>query len=156
MHVDDRDGFTPGFKYHHWELKGVPLRLEVGPRDLASQQVFSARRDRKEKAPIPLASLVGGVKEKLATIQRDMLEKARAFREAHTYPCDSYDELRTRIEEGGFCRAHWCGQGDCEAALKEETKATIRCIELDAPAETGGCVRCGAPSSRRVVIARAY
>jgi prolyl-tRNA synthetase len=155
-HVDLRDTVTPGFKYHHWELRGVPLRLELGPRDLAGRQVFSARRDTKAKSPIPFDGLVATVRARLEEIQAALLEKARAFRDANTRNADSYDDFKAALDGGGFFRAHWCGDGACETAIKEDTKATIRVIELDAPAEDGACLRCGNASARRVVFARAY
>jgi prolyl-tRNA synthetase len=156
VHADLRDTVKPGFKFHDWELKGVPLRLELGPRDLAASQVFSARRDTREKAPIPLAGLAEAVRSMLDTIQRDLFERARAMRDARTRPIDSYEEFRAAVEGGGFFRAHWCGRGACELEVKEETKATIRVVELDAPAESGACMKCGGPSERRVVFARAF
>jgi len=156
VHADLRDQFKPGYKYNHWELRGVPLRLEIGPRDLAQQQVFSARRDTKEKSALPLSGLVDGVRAKLDAIQKGLFDKALAFRESHIWPIDAYDEFKSRLDGGGFFRAHWCGDGKCEAAIKDDTKATIRVIELDAPAEAGKCLRCGNGSERRVVFARAY
>jgi prolyl-tRNA synthetase len=156
VHVDSRDQLTPGFKYHHWELRGVPLRLELGPRDLAARQVFSARRDTREKAAIPFDGLAEKVKVVLEEIQHALFKKALEFRESHTHVIDSYDEFKMRIEDGGFFRAGWCGDSACETTIKEETKATIRVVELDAPAEPGRCMRCGNASDRRVVFARSY
>ena len=156
VHVDLRDTVTPGFKYNYWELRGVPLRLELGPRDLAARQVFSARRDTKEKSPMPLDGIVASVRARLDEIQAALYEKAKAFRDASTHVADSYDGFKSALDGGGFFRAHWCGDGACEAKIKEETKATIRVIELDASPEHGRCLRCDGPSERRVVFARAY
>ena len=156
VHLDDRDKVNPGFKYNEWEMKGVPLRLELGPKDLEKQSAFSARRDVREKEGLPFDGIVEAVKAKLDTIQRSLFDQALARREESSRPIDSYDEFREAIEGGGFFRAHWCGDGDCELKIKEDTKATIRCIELDAPEEKGSCLRCDGSSSRRVVFARAY
>jgi prolyl-tRNA synthetase len=156
VHADLRDQFKPGYKYNHWELRGVPLRLELGPRDLAQQQVFSARRDTKEKSALPMSGLVDGVRAKLDAIQKNLYDRALAFRESHIWSIDEYEDFKTRLDAGGFFRAHWCGDGKCEATIKEDTKATIRVIEHDAPAEHGKCLRCGSASERRVVFARSY
>ena len=156
VHVDLREKETPGFKYHHWELRGVPLRLEIGPRDLAANQVFSARRDIKQKVAMPLDGLAATVKAKLEEIQQALYDRALKMREDRTRAIDSYDEFRQALDGGGFFRAHWCGQGECELKIKADTKATIRCIELDAPAEHGKCLRCDGASERRVVFARSY
>ena len=154
--VDSRVGFTPGFKYHHWELRGVPLRLEIGPRDLAAQQVFSARRDTREKAALPFDGLVGHVRATLDAIQKNLYDRALLMRESRTRDIDSYDEFKEALDAGGFFRAHWCQDGACEKVIKEETKATIRVIEADAPMTPGTCMRCGGPSPQRVVYARSY
>ena len=156
VHVDVREQLTPGFKYHHWELCGVPLRLELGPRDLAARQVFSARRDTREKVALTFDGLAEAVKGKLAAIQAALYEKALKMRQDRTREIDSYPEFREAIEGGGFFRAHWCEDGACETTIKEETKATIRVIELDQPEDAGRCLRCGNASPRRVVFARSY
>jgi prolyl-tRNA synthetase len=154
--LDDREKVNPGFKYNEWEMKGVPLRLELGPKDLAKNQVFSARRDIREKEAIPFDHLVEGVKAKLDTIQKALFDKALALRAERSRDIDSYDEFKEAIEENGFFRAHWCGDGACELKIKEETKATIRAMEMDAPEEKGGCLRCDGESGKRVVFARSY
>ena len=157
VEVDDRDHLKPGAKYYEWEKKGVPLRLEVGPRDLDKDQVFSARRDTGEKAAIPLEGLEASVTSLLDQIQADLLEKNRAFRETHTYPAETYADLRSVVEgEGGFVLARWCGNPDCETRIKEETKATIRCLPEDLPADPGPCVLCQSESVQRVIFSRAY
>ncbi len=154
--VDAREGQTPGFKYHHWELRGVPLRLEIGPRDLAANQVFSARRDTKEKAALSLDGIVDHVRVRLDLIQKNLYDRAKLLRDERTREIDSYEEFKTALDAGGFFRAHWCGDGKCESTIKEETKATIRVIERDTPAVSGKCLRCDNPSERRVVFARSY
>jgi len=160
---DARDGLRPGFKFNEWEMKGVPLRLEVGPRDLDAGQVTAAPRvgpeteGRREKRTLPIASLHESVPQMLEQIQRDLYDTARKRLEENTRRVDSYDAFKTLIEDpGGFLLAHWCGNPACEARVKEETKATIRCIALQAPEETGACLICGGASRRRAHFARAY
>jgi len=155
VYVDRREA-TPGWKYAEMELKGVPLRLEVGPRDVARGQAMSVRRVGRTKEPLPLDGLSESVPRLLDGIQAELLARYRSMHAARTFPVDSYDDFRSRIEEGGFFRAHWCGKEACEARLKEDTKATIRCIPLDGPPENGKCLVDGAVSERRVVVARAY
>ncbi|HIE50860.1 MAG TPA: proline--tRNA ligase [Armatimonadetes bacterium] len=157
LKLDDRDTVTPGFKFNEWELKGVPVRVEIGPRDLEKQQAVLARRDTGEKRPVPLPQVRGRVETTLEAMQQDLYERALAFREANTFPVDTYQEFQEILaEKGGFLLAHWCGDSACELAIQEETKATIRCLPLEASEEAGECVRCGKPSSRRVVFAKAY
>lgn len=154
---DDRDTERPGFKFAEWELKGVPLRMAIGERDLQNHTVELARRDTKEKMVVPMDGLTERVKNLLSEIQRTIYQKALDFREKNTMKVDSYDEFKHLIEEkGGFFLAHWDGTPETEAAIKEETKATIRCIPLDAPWEEGKCMYSGKPSKRRVLFARAY
>jgi len=157
VHVDDRDNFKPGWKYAEWELKGVPLRLEIGPKDLEKRSVFTARRDVREKAPLPVDGVAAGVAEKLETIQQAMFDRAVAFRAENTRRVDTWDEFKEVLEaEGGFLQAHWDGTDATETAIQEETKATIRCIPLDDDVEEGACVYSGKPSKRRVLFAKAY
>ena len=157
VHVDDRDNFKPGWKYAEWELKGVPLRLEIGPKDLEKRSVFTARRDVREKAPLPVDGVAAGVAEKLETIQQAMFDRAVAFRAENTRRVDTWDEFKEVLEaEGGFLQAHWDGTDATETAIQEETKATIRCIPLDDDIEEGACVYSGKPSKRRVLFAKAY
>jgi prolyl-tRNA synthetase len=157
VHVDDRDTVKPGRKYAEWEMKGVPLRLEIGPRDLANESVFSARRDLREKKGFPVEGLVDSVNERLTTIQQAMFDKALAFRAEHTTNVDSWDQFKEVLaEKSGFLYAHWDGSDETENAIQEETKATIRCIPLDDDVEDGVCVKSGKPSKRRVLFAKAY
>ncbi len=156
-HVDDRDTVKPGRKYAEWEMKGVPLRLEIGPRDLANESVFSARRDLREKKGFPVEGLVDSVNERLTTIQQAMFDKALAFRAEHRTDVDSWDQFKEVLaEKSGFLYAHWDGTDETENAIQEETKATIRCIPLDDDVEDGVCVKTGKPSKRRVLFAKAY
>ncbi len=154
---DDRDTHKPGWKFAEYELKGVPIRLAVGMRDLENETIEVARRDTLEKQTVPLDDSLGErIKATLEDMQRAIYQKALRFRTEHTRRVDSYDAFQQALEEGGFVLAHWDGTDETEAAIKEETKATIRCIPLDAEEEAGVCVYSGQPSARRVVFARAY
>ncbi len=155
MKVDDRPQFKPGFKYNEWEQAGVPLRMEIGPRDVAQNQVVLARRDTGEKVSVPVDGVARAVVDHLKEVQKGLYDQALAFRQAHTYRVDDYDAFRSRVDEG-FLSAHWCGSADCEARVQEETRATIRCIPFEGEEEVGSCVLCGAPSEGRVLFARAY
>jgi prolyl-tRNA synthetase len=155
--IDDRDQYSPGWKFNDWEKRGVPLRIEVGPKDLEKNQVMLARRDVKEKTAVSQDGLAETVRKMLDTIQSSMFERAREFREKHSYRVDDYSKFNEILDgEGGFLWSHWCGSGECEEKVKDETKATIRNIPRDSPAEEGKCIKCGARSERRVIFARAY
>ena len=155
--VDWREDRTPGYKFNDWELKGVPLRLEVGPRDVAADQAVLVRRDTRQKQAVPLADLAPAVEGLLGAIQANLFAGARRMLDEHTADVETYGELAKRITaNAGWSLAHWCGGPACEAMIKAETKATIRCVPLDRPAEPGRCIVCGGTSERRVVIARAY
>jgi prolyl-tRNA synthetase len=156
--ADEREGVSPGFKFNDWELRGVPLRLEVGPKDLAKQSVLLARRDRpgKEgKSPASLSDLAASVGKALDDIQTSLYQRALAFREAHTHEVKNYEEFKLAVETG-FARALWCGSAECETKIKEETKATMRCIPLGQQGAQGCCVYCGKPAQERAIFARAY
>jgi prolyl-tRNA synthetase len=155
--VDDREE-TPGFKFHDWELRGVPLRIEVGPKDVEKGSVVFARRDlpgKEGKSFVPQAGIAEAARSVLATIQSDMLKRATEFREANTHVPKSYDEFKSIVEDG-FARAWWCGERPCEAEIKEETKATTRCIPLDQPGGSGVCVHCSKPASEVAIFGKAY
>ena len=154
--IDDRDQMKPGWKFNEWELCGVPLRVELGPRDLQSEQVTIARRDTGEKSALPIATVGEGIPRLLDAVQHGLYDRALRFREANTFPIDTFEDFRRQVEEGGFLLSRWCGDDSCEAAVQEETKATIRCIPLDRPEDPGPCVRCGKPATGREVFARAY
>ena len=155
--IDDRDQHSPGWKFNEWEKRGVPLRIEVGPKDLEKNQVMLARRDNREKTAASQDGLAQTVKQMLETIQSAMFERAREFRETHSYRVDDYSKFNEILDgEGGFLWSHWCGSGECEERVKDETKATIRNVPRDSQAEAGKCIKCGAPSERRVIFARAY
>ena len=155
--VDDREQHNPGWKFNEWEKRGVPLRIEVGPKDLEKNQVMLARRDNREKTPASQDGLEGAVMQMLDAIQAALYDRALEFREKHTYRVDDYSKFAEILDgEGGFIWSHWCGSGGCEELVKEETKATIRNIPKDSPTEEGKCIKCGQPSQRRVIFARAY
>jgi prolyl-tRNA synthetase len=154
---DNRDTQTPGWKFAEYELKGVPVRLAVGPRDLDNNTVELARRDTKEKKVYSLDNLAGQIETLLEDIQRSIYQKALAFREANITKVDNYQTFKEVLDgKGGFIAAHWDGTPETEEKIKDETKATIRCIPLDAPEEAGQCMYTGKPSNRRVIFARAY
>ena len=157
LHLDDREQYKPGWKFAEWEQRGTPVRIELGPRDMEKGQVVLARRDTGEKLSVPRDDVGRHLVELLDRMQRDLLARAREFREVHTHRVDDYETFKTKLEEqGGFYLAHWDGTAETEAKVKEETKATIRCIPLDAPDEPGVCMVTGQPSTRRVIWARNY
>ncbi|WP_353129465.1 proline--tRNA ligase [Parapedobacter pyrenivorans] len=154
---DDRDTQRPGFKFAEWELKGVPVRIAVGTRDMQSGTVEIARRDTQAKETVPQAGLSDRIEQLLADIQRNIYDKARAFRDANTVAVDTYDQFKEVLDgNGGFVAAHWDGTAETEKLIKEETKATIRCVPLNNKAEAGVCIRTGKPSTQRVLFAKAY
>ena len=157
VHLDDRDTQQPGFKYADWEMRGVPLRLELGPKDIEKAQCVLVRRDTREKAFVPLAGLASSVQERLVAIQDGLLQRARAFLAANTTRVSSYDQFKEIMAgKRGFLVTGWCTSADCEAKIKEETKATIRVIPLEGEKRAGQCVRCGASSPEEVYFAQAY
>ncbi len=148
---------TPGWKFNEWELKGVPLRLEVGPRDVQKEQVVAVRRDNRAKEMVPWVKAPGRVPELLAEVQFSLFSRALAFREANTRNADILADFEEIIaDQRGFVNAHWCGQTACELAIKERTGATIRCIPLDQVREEGECIYCRLPSHGRVTFAKSY
>lgn len=154
---DNRDTHKPGFKFAEYELKGVPIRLAIGPRDLEHGTVEVARRDTKEKKVVSLEEVTTLIPSLLEDIQANIYKKALKFREDMTTRVNTYEEFKSVLDgKGGFLLAHWDGTSATEAAIKEETKATIRCIPLDSPEEEGICIYSGKPSKRRVLFARAY
>jgi prolyl-tRNA synthetase len=156
--LDDRDTQTPGWKFNEWELRGVPLRLEIGPKDLEKSQVVLARRDTREKSFVPMEGLAAHVEQLLATILQALYDRALAFREEHTSSTDSYDEFKQLLEgRPGFVIAPWCGSSQCEAEIKAETQATIRNIPFTSPAANGKrCLKCDRPAEAHAWFAKAY
>lgn len=154
---DNRDTHKPGFKFAEWELKGVPVRLAIGPRDLENGTVEVARRDTKEKQVMKLDDVASQIPELLNTIQENIFNRALTFRNSMITAVNSFEEFKKVLDEkGGFVSAHWDGTAETEAYIKDQTKATIRCIPLDAVEESGSCIYSGKPSGRRVLFARAY
>lgn len=162
VHVDDREQYSPGWKFNQWEMKGVPLRLEIGPKDMANNQCVLVRRDTREKEVVSLDQLNQRVSELLVTIQKDMLERARQFRDENTRRVNNFAEFQETIEkEKGFIFAPWCGESECELKVKELTKATIRCLPLTEGNEVetlaqGSCIHCEAPAKHEVYFGRSY
>lgn len=155
--LDDRDQYTPGWKYNEYEMRGVPVRIEIGPRDVAKESVVFVRRDTREKAFVPVSEVPGRMTALLVTMQDDLFERARAFREESTRRADDVKTMGAILaEHRGFVSAHWCGEAECEAAIKAETSATIRNLPLDAANDPGACVRCDRPSPGRVLFAKSY
>ena len=155
--LDASEENSPGWKFAEWELLGVPLRLEIGPKDIEKAQVFSARRDTREKAAIPLADLATRVPAILDEIQANLYARALEFRASHTSEAANWDEFKSAMEgRPGFVIAAWCGSAECEAAIKAETQATVRNIPLGSPAFQGHCVKCNGASSARPWFAKAY
>jgi prolyl-tRNA synthetase len=158
VHIDDRSHVSPGFKFNEWELRGVPLRLEIGPRDLAGNSALLARRLGSEgKTAISLDSAPDALASALEEFQAFLLRRATDFRESRTVPVSSWGEFGEAVETG-WARALHCGQAACEEQIKAQTGATPRCVPFDAPAESGTCVRCDAPAAygKRVLFGRAY
>jgi len=154
---DNRDTQRPGFKFAEYELKGVPVRVAMGARDLQSNTAEIARRDTREKTTVSLEGLDGYIENLLNDIQQNIYKKAFSFREEMTSEVNSYDEFKKVLDEkGGFVSAHWDGSSETEQKIKEETKATIRCIPLNNKQEAGTCIFTGNPSTQRVLFARAY
>jgi prolyl-tRNA synthetase len=156
--IDERDGVSPGFKFNDWEMRGVPLRIEIGPKDLAKNSVMLARRDRpgrEGKSPASMDDIAGVVGNMLSEIQAGMHAKALAFRESRTSEPKDYAEFKTAVETG-FARSYWCGSADCEAKIKEETKATMRCIPLEQSGGDGKCIFCGESAKEKGIFAKAY
>jgi prolyl-tRNA synthetase len=156
-HLDERPQLSPGFKFNEWELRGVPLRLELGPRDLAAASVTVADRLSGEKGALPIASALEELPLRLTAFQEALFARALTFREEHTANADTFEEL-VEVVGRGFALALHCGEADCEARIKEATSATPRCIPLEGPLEEGMCVACDRPAryGRRIYFARAY
>ncbi len=156
--LDEREGLTPGFRFNDWEMRGVPLRIEIGPKDVQKETVVLARRDKpgKEgKSFVAQAGLTEAVKQTLEIIQKALLERALNFRNANTADPKNYEEFQSVVEKG-FASSYWCGSAKCEQSIKEATKATLRCIPLEQPNEKGTCIFCGQPANEKGIFAKAY
>ena len=157
MKFDQRDTHKPGFKFNEYELKGVPIRLAIGQRDLDNNTFEVARRDTLTKETVASDHLVEHVEQLLAVIQDNLYQRALEFRDTHITPVDTFEEFKKVLnEKGGFIAAHWDGTIATEAKIKDATKASIRCIPIDAKEEQGLCILTGKPSSKRVLFAKAY
>jgi len=156
--LDEREGSSPGWKFDDWEMRGVPVRIELGPKDVAKQAAVLARRDRpgrEAKISVSLADLPATIERLLVEIQQSLYDKALAFRKSRTHDAKDYEDLKKAVEDG-FAFSSWCGNAACEAKIKEETRATMRCIPLDQEGVAGNCVACGKPATERAIFARAY
>ena len=157
VELDVRDSYTPGWKFNEWEMKGVPVRLEIGPRDLANNQVTAVRRDKGNKVVIPESELIATLEKWMVDIQNNLFLQARARLEENIRFTEDYESFKQIIEEKrGFIKAYWCGDEECEDHIKKETKATIRCIPLEEQKEKGKCIFCGKNSSTIAYFGRAY
>jgi prolyl-tRNA synthetase len=159
-HLDAREGMKPGAKYYEWEGRGVPLRLEIGPRDVAGNSVMLARRTGGKKESLPMADLAARLQEVMETMQRDLLETARARREANSIRGATKEQFLAAMQgSGGFVYAGFCGEGSCEAEIKEQTKATVRVLpdeEFRSPQQPTTCMWCGKPAKTEALWAKAY
>jgi len=156
--VDDREGFSPGWKFNDWEMRGVPLRIELGPRDIANQKVMLARRDipgREGKTLVSMMGLSQTVTTMLDTIQQAIYQKALDFRESHTYDVSTYGEFKEAVQTG-FARVWWAGDSEDEAQIKDEAKATVRCLPMDQPGGTGTCFYTGKKATEVAIFGKAY
>ncbi len=154
---DDRDQYKPGYKFSEWELQGIPLRLEIGPKDVAKNALVMVRRDTMEKQFVSREGILQTVETAMEAMQREMLERARNFQQENTFDVDDYGTFKEIVKgKGGFIRAHWCGNPECETKVKNDTKATIRNIPFDQKKEAGKCLICGGNSDGRVIFAKAY
>ena len=153
---DDRDTHKPGWKFAEYELKGVPIRLAIGQRDLENETIEVARRDTLEKETLQIAEIETKIEHLLEKIQSNLYKKALSRTEEKTYKADTFKEFRDLIEKGGFVWAYWDGTSETEEKIKQQTKATIRCIPIEKSEELGECVFSGNPSKERVLFAKAY
>jgi len=155
--LDDRDMYTPGWKFAEWELRGVPLRLEIGPKDIEKSSVLVARRDTREKAPLAMDGLAASVRALLDEIQANLFARAVQFRDERTQRVSDYDAFKTVMDgRPGFVIAPWCGSAECEAQIKTDTQATIRNMPLAGSVPSGGCVRCDNPAQAEAWFAKSY
>jgi prolyl-tRNA synthetase len=158
LKTDSREEVTPGFKFNDWEMRGVPLRIEIGPRDVAKGTVAFARRDIPGKAGKTFVTQTGlgnQVVAMLETIQDSLLAKATAFRDSHIHAAERYDQLQEIVQDG-WAKAWWCGNAECENQIKSDTRATNRCMPLDEQTGEGACIVCGKPAESVTLFARAY
>jgi len=156
--LDEREGTSPGFKFNDWEMRGVPLRIEIGPKDVAKGTVVLARRDkpgREGKTFVPRDGLDAAVTQALDEVQKALYERALNFRKENTSDPKDYQEFKSSVDKG-FAYSFWCGSSQCEKSIKNDTKATLRNIPLDQPKERGNCIYCGQPAGQKAYFAKAY
>ena len=153
---DDADNKRPGFKFADYELKGVPVRLVMGSRDLENGTIEVMRRDTLEKETVAVDGIAGYVEKLLDDIQQSIFAKAKAYRDSRIYECDNYEEFKEKVKEGGFFLCHWDGTAETEAKIKEDTQATIRCVPFGVEQTPGVDMVSGKPAAKRVIIARSY
>lgn len=158
VHLDARDHLSMGEKLYEWEKKGVPVRIEVGPRDIENNSVVVVRRDTSEKEVQGVGDLTVHVKNILLDIQKSLHEKAQKMLNDNSFYIDDYEEFKKQLEKNipGFIYAHWCENEKCEEQIKEETKASTRCFPFDGKKETGKCIKCNGDSNQRIIFAKAY
>jgi len=157
VRLDDREQYKPGFKFNEWELRGVPIRVELGPRDLKEKKAVLVRRDTGEKTPVPLDGVEQSIASLLDTVQGDLFDRAKEMRDKTTRRVTDYDDFKKKMEsEGGFAVSDWCGDSACEAGIQEETKATIRLIPFEDADADGSCIACGKKGFKKAYFARAY
>jgi prolyl-tRNA synthetase len=157
VELDDNENYSPGWKFNEYEMKGVPVRIEIGPRDIKNNQVMAARRDTLEKEPVSMDGLAETISGLLDTIQSDMLEKARKHRDENTYDVESLEDFKEKMEQKpGFAKAMWCGERECEEHIKSETSATIRCMPFNQEDLGDKCHFCGKEAKHMVYVAKAY
>lgn len=157
VELDDNENYSPGWKFNEYEMKGIPVRIEIGPRDIKNNQVMAARRDTLEKGPVSMDGLTENIVQLLDTIQKDMLEKARKHRDENTYYIDSFEDFKQKMaDKPGFAKAMWCGERECEEHVKAETAATIRCIPFKQEDLGDKCHFCGKEAKHMVYMAKAY
>ena len=157
MHLDDRIQQTPGWKFNEWELKGVPLRVEIGPKEVQAGEVVVARRDNQEKMKMKKGAVKKEVKKLLEEIQKGLLSRSSQFLKENTFRVDDYGEFKKVMKaQKGFLSAFWCESRECEDKIKEETKATNRCLPMGTKKEKGKCVYCGKESAYRWLFGQAY
>jgi prolyl-tRNA synthetase len=156
--IDDREQYRPGYKFNEWEKKGIPIRIEIGPKDIENNQVVLVRRDSNEKTFVSQDGLLERVEQLLETMQQNMFNRALEHRDANTHDEDNFESFKERIEDpGGFFWVHWCGSESCENKFQESSKATIRLIPTDEhKKEEGSCIVCGKSSHSRVLVAKSY
>ena len=156
VHLDDRDNYSPGWKFNEWELKGIPLRIEIGPKDIAKKQAMLVRRDTGEKEAVKLTHLEKKVEETLDAIQKNLFKRAKKFLSDNTVEATNFSDFQKAIKARKMVKAKWCGEGACEEEIKELTAADIRALSMDPKKVSGKCVKCGKPAKEDACFARAY